>query len=108
MPGRPNPAASSEQATDDVARIVALNTTALVRLANAIAPRLAQAGEGAIVRYQLSGWIGAGIRHVGLRCNEGLRIVPLPGLAWSFRPRAFMCRRYSLRVLARRSGSVQA
>lgn len=38
-----------EQATDDVARIVALNTTALVRLANAIAPRLAQAGEGAIV-----------------------------------------------------------
>jgi short-subunit dehydrogenase len=38
-----------EQATDDVARIVALNTTALVRLAHAIAPRLAQAGEGAIV-----------------------------------------------------------
>lgn len=38
-----------EQATDDVARIVALNTTALVRLASAIAPRLAQAGEGAIV-----------------------------------------------------------
>ncbi|WP_454832512.1 SDR family NAD(P)-dependent oxidoreductase [Pseudoxanthomonas wuyuanensis] len=38
-----------EQATEDVARIVALNTTALVRLASAIAPRLAQAGEGAIV-----------------------------------------------------------
>lgn len=38
-----------DQATDDVARIVALNTTALVRLANAIAPRLARAGEGAIV-----------------------------------------------------------
>ncbi|MGB8423673.1 MULTISPECIES: SDR family NAD(P)-dependent oxidoreductase [Paraburkholderia] len=38
-----------EQATDDVARLVALNTTALVRLASAIAPRLAQAGEGAIV-----------------------------------------------------------
>jgi uncharacterized protein len=38
-----------EQATHDVARIVALNTTALVRLAHAIAPRLAQAGEGAIV-----------------------------------------------------------
>jgi short-subunit dehydrogenase len=38
-----------DQATDDVARIVALNTTALVRLANAIAPRLAKAGEGAIV-----------------------------------------------------------
>lgn len=37
------------QATDDVARIVALNTTALVRLASAIAPRLVQAGEGAIV-----------------------------------------------------------
>jgi len=38
-----------EQATDDVARLVALNTTSLVRLASAIAPRLAKAGEGAIV-----------------------------------------------------------
>ena len=38
-----------DQATDDVARIVALNTTALVRLASAIAPRLARAGAGAIV-----------------------------------------------------------
>jgi short-subunit dehydrogenase len=38
-----------DQATDDVARIVALNTNALVRLASAIAPRLAQAGNGAIV-----------------------------------------------------------
>lgn len=37
------------QSTDDVARLVALNTTALVRLASAIAPRLAQAGKGAIV-----------------------------------------------------------
>lgn len=38
-----------EQATDDVARIVALNTTALLRLASAVAPRLAEAGEGAII-----------------------------------------------------------
>ncbi|RMO08347.1 hypothetical protein ALQ47_02457 [Pseudomonas cichorii] len=38
-----------DQSTDDVARLVALNTTALVRLASAIAPRLAQAGKGAIV-----------------------------------------------------------
>lgn len=38
-----------EQATDDVARIVALNTTALVRLASAVAPRLAKAGKGAII-----------------------------------------------------------
>jgi short-subunit dehydrogenase len=38
-----------EQTTDDIARLVALNTTSLVRLASAIAPRLAQAGEGAIV-----------------------------------------------------------
>lgn len=38
-----------EQAVDDIDRLVALNTTALVRLARAIAPRLAQAGEGAIV-----------------------------------------------------------
>ena len=38
-----------EQATDDVARLVALNTTALLRLASAVAPRLAQAGNGAII-----------------------------------------------------------
>jgi short-subunit dehydrogenase len=38
-----------EQTTDDIARLVALNTTALVRLANAVAPRFTQAGEGAIV-----------------------------------------------------------
>jgi short-subunit dehydrogenase len=38
-----------EQSTDDVTRLVALNTTALLRLASAIAPRLAKSGEGAIV-----------------------------------------------------------
>jgi short-subunit dehydrogenase len=38
-----------EQSTDDAARLVALNATALLRLASAIAPRLAKAGEGAIV-----------------------------------------------------------
>lgn len=39
----------TEQSTDSVANLVALNTTALVRLTSAIAPRLAQAGSGAIV-----------------------------------------------------------
>ncbi|MCD7082690.1 SDR family NAD(P)-dependent oxidoreductase, partial [Pseudomonas sp. MAFF 311095] len=38
-----------EQSTDSVAQLVTLNTTALVRLASAIAPRLAQAGDGAII-----------------------------------------------------------
>lgn len=38
-----------EQSSDSVARLVALNTTALVRLATAIAPRLAKAGDGAII-----------------------------------------------------------
>ncbi|MDQ2151782.1 SDR family oxidoreductase [Alcaligenaceae bacterium C4P045] len=38
-----------DQSTDDVARLVTLNTTALVRLASAIAPRLARSGNGAIV-----------------------------------------------------------
>ncbi|WP_284539352.1 SDR family NAD(P)-dependent oxidoreductase [Pleomorphomonas sp. T1.2MG-36] len=38
-----------EQSTDDMARLVALNATALVRLAGAIAPRLAEAGNGAII-----------------------------------------------------------
>ena len=38
-----------EQSTEQVARLVALNTTALVRLASAVAPRLAKAGDGAII-----------------------------------------------------------
>lgn len=38
-----------EQSVDDMTKLVALNATALVRLAGAIAPRLAEAGEGAIV-----------------------------------------------------------
>ncbi|HEX7856382.1 MAG TPA: SDR family oxidoreductase [Sphingobium sp.] len=38
-----------EQTTDDIERLVTLNTTALVRLAHAIAPRFAHVGEGAIV-----------------------------------------------------------
>ena len=37
------------QAADDVGRLVALNTTAVVRLASAVAPRFVAAGEGAIV-----------------------------------------------------------
>ncbi|WP_374309903.1 SDR family NAD(P)-dependent oxidoreductase [Dongia sp.] len=39
----------TEQSTDDVARLLALNTTALLRLTSAVAPRFAQAGEGAII-----------------------------------------------------------
>ncbi|MCL6407117.1 SDR family oxidoreductase [Dickeya dadantii] len=38
-----------EQAADDVERLVTLNTTALVRLTSAVAPRLAAAGGGAII-----------------------------------------------------------
>ena len=38
-----------EQSADDVTRLVALNTTALLRLASAAAPRFVQAGEGAII-----------------------------------------------------------
>jgi short-subunit dehydrogenase len=38
-----------EQTADTNGRLVTLNTTALVRLASAVAPRLVRAGEGAIV-----------------------------------------------------------
>lgn len=38
-----------DQSTSSVAQLVALNTTALVRLASAIAPRLVKAGDGAII-----------------------------------------------------------
>jgi short-subunit dehydrogenase len=39
----------AQQAPQDIERLIALNTTALTRLAAAIAPRLVQAGAGAIV-----------------------------------------------------------
>jgi len=39
----------TSQSADSIARLVGLNTTALTRLAAAIAPRLVEAGEGAIV-----------------------------------------------------------
>lgn len=38
-----------EQSSDDVSRIISLNTTAVARLANAVAPRFTAAGSGAIV-----------------------------------------------------------
>ncbi|MBN3829394.1 SDR family oxidoreductase [Burkholderia sp. Ac-20384] len=38
-----------EQKSEDIDRLVTLNTTVLTKLAGAIAPRLAQAGHGAIV-----------------------------------------------------------
>jgi short-subunit dehydrogenase len=38
-----------EQMPDAIEQLIALNTTALARLASAVAPRFAQAGEGAIV-----------------------------------------------------------
>jgi short-subunit dehydrogenase len=39
----------TEQTPDTVERLIALNTTALARLASAVAPRFVRAGEGAIV-----------------------------------------------------------
>lgn len=38
-----------EQTPDSITRLVSLNALAYIRLANAIAPRLVQAGEGAII-----------------------------------------------------------
>lgn len=38
-----------DQSVEDMTRLVSLNATALLRLSKAIAPRLAEAGEGAIV-----------------------------------------------------------
>lgn len=38
-----------EQTPDQVEQLISLNTTALARLSNAVAPRLVQAGKGAII-----------------------------------------------------------
>lgn len=38
-----------QQATDDIERLVTLNTTAVVRLASAVAPRFVESGGGAII-----------------------------------------------------------
>lgn len=47
--GIPQSGSFLKQTADGIDRLITLNTTALTRLASAIAPRLAQAGEGAIV-----------------------------------------------------------
>ena len=38
-----------DQGPDDLAKLIALNVTAVTRLANAVAPRFAQSGDGAII-----------------------------------------------------------
>ncbi|PDS48531.1 SDR family oxidoreductase [Rhizobium anhuiense] len=43
------PGSFLSQNTDDVSRLIALNTTAVARLASAVAPRFAAAGGGAII-----------------------------------------------------------
>lgn len=43
------PGSFSEQSIDKIEQLIALNTTALVRLSHAVAPRFAAAGAGAIV-----------------------------------------------------------
>lgn len=47
--GAPQTGPFVDQAPEAIERLVALNTTAVARLAAAVAPRLAQAGHGAIV-----------------------------------------------------------
>jgi short-subunit dehydrogenase len=51
------------QAADDVGRIVALNTTAVVRLASAVAPRFVEVGQGAIIN------ISGSPRSLACRCT---------------------------------------
>jgi short-subunit dehydrogenase len=47
--GTANGGSFVEQSADAMSQLVALNATALVRLASAVAPRFAKAGEGAII-----------------------------------------------------------
>ena len=47
--GAPQAGSFLQQSADSIERLVALNSTALTRLAAAVAPRFAQAGSGAIV-----------------------------------------------------------
>lgn len=46
------------QSSDDITRLITLNVTSVARLANAIAPRLAEAGEGRLSTLRRSlGWV---------------------------------------------------
>jgi short-subunit dehydrogenase len=47
-----------EQTPEAHERLITLNTTALVRLASAVAPRFAKAGEGAIINISSDRWPG--------------------------------------------------
>jgi short-subunit dehydrogenase len=68
-----------QQSPDSIDRLVMLNTTVPTRLAAAVAPRFAQAGQGAIVNIgSVVGFAPAGYDH--LRRHQGLCAVPVPGL----------------------------
>lgn len=97
-----------DQSVDDMAKLVALNATALVRLAGAIAPRLAKVGEGAIIN------IGS---VVGLAPEFGMTVYGATkafvlflsqGLAHELGSRASMFRRFCPPRPGPRSGIMSA
>lgn len=97
-----------DQSTDSVAQLVALNTTALVRLASAIAPRLVKAGDGAIIN------IGS---VVGLAPEFGMTVYGATkafvlflsqGLSLELSPQASTCKPYSPPPPVRKSGIAPA
>lgn len=96
------------QSADSIDQLVTLNTLALTRLAAAVAPRLANAGEGAIVN------IGS---VVGLAPEFGMSVYGATkafvlflsqGLSLELSPKASMCRPCCPPPRAPRSGSVPA
>jgi hypothetical protein len=73
-----------DQATDDIELLVTLNTTVLVRLASAVAPRLTQTGQGAIINISsavaLMPEFGLSV-YGATKAFEAARQAMLPGFA---------------------------
>ena len=61
-----------DQSGSDIAELIALNVTALTRLANAVAPRLAVAGQGAIINIARS---SGSLRKSALQCTGQPRLL---------------------------------
>jgi short-subunit dehydrogenase len=95
----------AEQATDDVARIIALNTTALVRLASAVAPRFVEAGEGAIVNISSVVGLAPEFGQTVYGATKAFVLYLSQGLSLELARKACMFKRFCPRQRVRRSGN---
>jgi uncharacterized protein len=76
-----------QQATDDVERLVTLNTIAVVRLASAVAPRFVKAGQGAIINISSVVGLAPELAHTVYGATKAFVTFLSQGLAVELAPK---------------------